>query len=252
VVHNFDKNAALIYLTLDGDSPSEHSTRESEDVIEKVITLSYQDDITAWLQNCALIAKDNNYVSAIIIHYLNLIKTITNQTLNTNMKAETLTMIVENQDYIKYAMEIANMKDKIRAEICKRWAGEICKLGSSLGLVTEIQTVKGKKEIGYKDTYISLKPKNAKYQIEFYFDTNFENLSLCIGTLENGINKSTLKDLEGKLLQYPGGEFSIDNKWYWANDISEWDDTTWENLCTKENIEKYRKLLIELNDRIFK
>ena len=57
--HSFNEKAPLIYLTLDGKTPSKWSTDGKENVLLNTICISYRDEIHQWLEVCQKHAVNN-------------------------------------------------------------------------------------------------------------------------------------------------------------------------------------------------
>ena len=88
-------NADLIYLSLDGKEPEEYSTNglKSE---EHYRCRSYSTHISEWLEECRKEVTILPIIRESITQYLNLIKYLTNQTLNDTMKEEVATLLSNN------------------------------------------------------------------------------------------------------------------------------------------------------------
>jgi len=88
------RNFKLFYLTLDGDMPDEEtSCSDSKNGIKleegvDYFLLSYRNDIKNWLEVCREKATNKPLLREGLSHYINLIKYMTNQSLNTNMNEE--------------------------------------------------------------------------------------------------------------------------------------------------------------------
>ena len=104
-------NYAILYLTLWGDEASEQS---GEGVQYKCI--SYKDIIQEWLKRCIRISAQKPLIRETMIQYSNLIKELTNQTMDAINKNELLELMANNaevvaeifnnqSDYIKYTWE---------------------------------------------------------------------------------------------------------------------------------------------------
>ena len=93
--HNFAPEAALLYLTLNGDEPSEQSrdTLNAQDGDYRCI--SYRSDIIGWLRQCAQLAFDKPRVRETINQYINLLQQLTNQNTMEQNK-EQLQLLTEN------------------------------------------------------------------------------------------------------------------------------------------------------------
>lgn len=93
--HNFAPKAALLYLTLNGDEPSDQSrgTLDAQDGGYRCI--SYRSDIIGWLYKCAQLAFDKPLVRETINQYINLLQQLTNQNTMEQNK-EQLQLLTEN------------------------------------------------------------------------------------------------------------------------------------------------------------
>tara|TARA_R110000868_G_scaffold146772_2_gene367767 strand:- start:6353 stop:7828 length:1476 start_codon:yes stop_codon:yes gene_type:complete len=116
-------NAPILFLTLDGkdaesieDSKSKKNTRteesEESDLLTKVIgegankltlkqdedyfLVSYEKDILQWIENCLKEAVKFPMLREVLQQYIYLIKKLTNQTLNTELKMEISDLIKDN------------------------------------------------------------------------------------------------------------------------------------------------------------
>ncbi|MDB5091058.1 MAG: hypothetical protein JWR09_5052 [Mucilaginibacter sp.] len=85
--YNYSDNADIIYLTLDGKSPSKDSMGDMEDG-KHFKCYSYEHDILNWLELCRKEVAIYPIVREAITHYINLIKYLTNQTINQSMEEE--------------------------------------------------------------------------------------------------------------------------------------------------------------------
>ena len=101
---NHSKKADLFYLTLDGKEPKEYSKTGLEiDVDFKC--LSYEDDITRWLENCRKEVSIFPIIRETITQYLNLIKHLNGKSINSAMTEELSSIINTN---IEAAFIVAN------------------------------------------------------------------------------------------------------------------------------------------------
>lgn len=75
---NFDKNAPLIYLTLEGKDASENSKQNIENG-QEYICISYENEIIIWIEKCIEKVANKPIIRETLIQYLNLINSITNQ-----------------------------------------------------------------------------------------------------------------------------------------------------------------------------
>lgn len=82
-------NAKILYLTLDGD-------KSKKEVDFEYYKVSYKTDILNWIEACAKEAFDKPMVREVLNQYTYLLKKLTNQTTNTEMKDELKEVIKNN------------------------------------------------------------------------------------------------------------------------------------------------------------
>ena len=70
----YKNNYRILYLTLDGGSPSEESIGKQMEDGKDFYSVSYAQDITNWLQQCIAVAVNKPLVRETLFQYLNLIK----------------------------------------------------------------------------------------------------------------------------------------------------------------------------------
>lgn len=105
----YKNNYRILYLTLDGGSPSEESTGKQMEEEKDFYSISYASDITNWLHRCIAIAVSKPLVRETLVQYLNLIKQLTNQTMEQNDKKELFELLTK---YPEATASILNAKDE--------------------------------------------------------------------------------------------------------------------------------------------
>lgn len=98
--HHFDKNARLIYLTLNGRKPTKESTGEHQELDEKLKLLSYSEDILKWLDDCRKASVSLPVVRETILQYECLIRELTNQATGGKMKEKAKELILASPDLV--------------------------------------------------------------------------------------------------------------------------------------------------------
>ncbi|UPL50215.1 PDDEXK-like family protein [Hymenobacter sublimis] len=116
--HTYSPDAKLIYLTLDGSVPGEHSTGGAL-LPEAVHTLSYAVDIVAWLEACRKEAAMQPLVRETLTQYINLIKRLTGQSTNRRMMEEVKHLLLTSPDTLAGAQHISHAFSQLRSEIQK-------------------------------------------------------------------------------------------------------------------------------------
>lgn len=124
---NHGKNSAMdfkiLYLSLDGKVKNESITcktphgylKEDKDFF----CISYEEDILKWLELCKKEAVSKPLLREGIAHYINLIKYLTGQTMNSELKEELADLVVKspahvsNLPYIKQSIKLAEKKLQI-------------------------------------------------------------------------------------------------------------------------------------------
>ena len=102
-----EKSFVLIYLTLDGCSPSKESL--GEDLKENdIVCLSYKSDIRGWLDRCVELASRTPLVRETINQYISTIDILTNNVMEDNKELLDILCKEENLDAI---YDIANNKN---------------------------------------------------------------------------------------------------------------------------------------------
>lgn len=104
-----EKSFVLIYLTLDGCSPSKESL--GEDLKENdVVCLSYKSDIRGWLDRCVELASRTPLVRETINQYINTIDILTNNVMEDNKE---LLDILGREENLDAVFDIINSKENL-------------------------------------------------------------------------------------------------------------------------------------------
>lgn len=92
------KEYKLYYLTLDGKNASDTSTTDAQGNKAKYIPLSYKVHILEWLFQCVRIAYNKPLVRETLIQYIEIIKKLTHQDMDTNFSEEVVGAALDNID----------------------------------------------------------------------------------------------------------------------------------------------------------
>jgi Holliday junction resolvase-like predicted endonuclease len=116
---NHYKKCVLLYLNLFGDDASEGSRVNLKlDLDYHIIT--YNHHIKNWLENCFKEAANQPIVRETIKQYLNSVKKLTNQTINSDMSNEIVNLILKNNDNLENANQIANSLNVVKNAIVNK------------------------------------------------------------------------------------------------------------------------------------
>ena len=113
-------NVPILYLTLDGKES------ESADGLmnkESYQCISYKEHILRWLDKCRELTSISPGVKEIINQYRNLIKKLTNQTMNQELKKEITNQIKLN---LSAASEIANNYAEVHKSLIEEYMNQLC------------------------------------------------------------------------------------------------------------------------------
>ncbi len=143
-------DSRLIYLSLDGKTPSNFSTG-GETFDYKA--LSYKFDIIEWLTECKQLAVDFPLVREAISHYINLIKQLTNISSMDEMNKEIVTLVMQSPENLQNAFELekvlTDVKIKTQWEFWKQLQKSLEEKGLKVKGDDDVKKVKHWKIKGY-------------------------------------------------------------------------------------------------------
>lgn len=123
---NYNFNAYIIYLTLDGHIPTKGSVCDLEDS-NHYHCISYEKDIVEWLARCLTTVSGKPLFYNTLLQYINTIKELTNQSLIPAMD-KVLSAAIKNN--IEASIEIEKAMPNIRNEFhCNFWKLLVKELG---------------------------------------------------------------------------------------------------------------------------
>jgi hypothetical protein len=113
--NNFAKAAPIFYLTLDGSEPSDASIGSLKNEND-FRCISYKADIKDWLISCLKEAAQFPLLRETINQYINLINSLTGQTIDNNMAKEINNLLLENDDFLESAFTLSNTIESVKNE----------------------------------------------------------------------------------------------------------------------------------------
>lgn len=164
--NNYDKNAPIFYLTLDGHNPlpdSKGDLKENEDYV----CISYKIDILNWLEECKEKSVNFPMLRESINQYIYLIKHLTDQTMNEEMKNDIIGLLVSNGNNINASIEIAKNVDAAKNKLFLKFAEKLKLNVESLSANVHI-------EIWEEDVW-GINFKNSMYPKEYILLSHFPN-----------------------------------------------------------------------------
>lgn len=189
-----EKSFVLIYLTLDGCSPSKESL--GEDLKENdIVCLSYKNDIRGWLDRCVELASRTPLVRETINQYISTIDILTNNVMEDNKELLDILCKEENLDAI---YDIANNKNIVVNRIINEvFIPKLRNLAESKGLIMGDNCT----ENWMEESWAGASFYNPKWK---YLKLVFEFERRGLGSLifgfhtkdEDGVKREDVKDWE--------------------------------------------------------
>lgn len=209
--YNYSPNN-LFYLTLDGKDASDISAKDNKRKIILVsgkhyTPISYREDIIGWLEACRKEAATQPILREGITHYINLIRHLTNQSINKTMNEELVKTLVSTPEKLSTACEIAYTLNDVKANIQWRFWEELRKALEGKGLNFEENEKSVTKQKVY-DYYHHINQRNKRcigLWIEIY---KKEDVSICWGC------EIDWRFISGFSLKRKGEYINPDNKEY--------------------------------------
>lgn len=226
------KKYQIFYLTMEGITASDQS---GDGVLYKCI--SYETNIIEWLESCVAVAVHFPIVRETLNQYINYLKTLTKQDMDTKSVEECVKLIVDNPENIKSAHRVHDFWEKCKHEIINRLRPKIIDIACRFDLVYHIDDKLGAKETGFL-----FKKPEWNYSILFWFE-NYDDL--YVGIEDHNIPGGSECSHEEKigLIEFCSKEFSYkSSKNYniWGTEFRAWSDCSWSdvNLVIPAEIER--------------
>lgn len=218
-----EKSFVLIYLTLDGCSPSKESL--GEDLKENdIVCLSYKSDIRGWLDRCVELASRTPLVRETINQYISTIDILTNNVMEDNKE---LLDILSKEENLDAVYDIANNKNIVVNRIINEvFIPKLRDLAESKGLTMGDVCI----ENWFETSYAGLSFYNPKWK---YLELAFEFERRGLGRLifgfstKAGVKSENVKDWEKVQKNYSTKD--VNNPcWIWKdfNGNQDWDNAS--------------------------
>lgn len=217
-----EKSFVLIYLALDGCSPSKESL--GEDLKENgIVCLSYKSDIRGWLERCVELASRTPLVRETINQYISTIDILTNNVMEDNKDLLDILSKEENLDAI---YDIVNNKNAVVNRIVnEEFLPKLRILAKSKGLNMGDGCIENWMETSYAG--LSFYNPQWKY-LKLAFEFEHRGLGRLIFGFrtkdEDGVKREDVKDWEKVQKNYSTKD--VNNQcWIWKdfNENQYWD-----------------------------
>lgn len=114
--NEYDKNAPIVYLTLEGKEASPGSKGLLR-CGHEYICISYQSEIAAWLESCIKEMANKPMIRETLNQYLFLIKSLTNQSNHNKMNNDIYTILLKDKQSFESFAALTNIRNGIKSEI---------------------------------------------------------------------------------------------------------------------------------------
>lgn len=211
--HHYSPNADLLYITLDRKEPDKNSYN-SLVKDEHFKCYSYKKDILIWLELCRKEVAIYPIVRESITQYINLIKYLTNQTINNSMQTELNAMITAN---LEASFLITENLNKALDDVSKEFGTKIESEFRQHGLLCGYEVNFGKKYSGfwmYKSDWKSVR-------IGFQFQASDKGLIYGFATVNNPNISPIPFELREILSLLPNNKNGGSDWWPWYRDFDE-------------------------------
>lgn len=261
--YTFDTQAPLIYLTLDGKQPSESSTGKDENVLRNIICISYRNEIIQWLEACHKVAVNHPLLRETIKQYLNLIKILTHQTMETKEREEIIREIAKSESQmtslqhlfegnIWHAMRKHQMEELGNSLKSGDWKSKLGEFNFTYW--KPIQENEPEKPFGFPEYDFWFYKPGWKYTVYFCFDAEYSQLhyGVFVGDeiKKEDVPQSIKNNFAEKLNSI--ARRLEDAQWVWKARFSEFEELSWYNKPTQglELIIEKVKQITKLSDEL--
>lgn len=225
-------NYILLYLTLNGHSPSDKSIKNGNSKPlkenEDFYCISYADEISKWISSCKEKAVAMPVVRETMTQYLDLILKLTNQNMENTIKEE-LVAYLATPENIDAVCKIQKVYDAVRNEIFNK------------ELKKQVKEIANKMKLYFHPDFDITNINWCKqYEGQFYFyKPEWESFCICFEFMSDGLKNfnygikyrdaskiGSKKDEKGEMYSHFGGSFSEWYAFYKPFPIHNWNDET--------------------------
>jgi hypothetical protein len=223
------ENSLLLYLTLDGQEASEVSTGNGDFVYRRI---SYSEDIRDWLKRCQEEVPNTPSLKEAIGQYIELIKKLTNQSMDKEMKTEMIKWIKEHNK-IEEVLEICALKydlfTALHQDIVHKLKGTLTSELERKGYQWKIFPTLHDYPRSGDDLGITIRRDGWNYTVCVYFqEVEGKNIQIGVHSRDHAMIDSDSKGRLNTVLKEFGGFEFIDHcitgtgTWIWVAVVPEW------------------------------
>jgi hypothetical protein len=238
----------ILYLTLYGKDASEQSSGSIDDYT----TASYKESIISWLEQCARIAVHYPMVRETINQYINHLKLLTHQDMDTKNREEIIDMVVGDTQRIESAEYVVGIWDACTVKMLANLENSVAGIANQLGLKYRFDP----NDMGEKESSFYFWRETWNYCILFWFEKRHQ-LYVGVDKILHEKNNEWSDEFKSKLSSHLSG-FTIEDysyvnlNWVWGTKLVAWDELTWAEVPEKmpQIILKTVKVILEKLDTL--
>jgi len=239
--HNAFPSGKLIYLTLFGEKSREEN---SAGLYE---TMSYETDMVNWLEQCLVKVENMPVIQQTIIQYINVIKKLTNQSLNNKMSQEIVNKILEEKEYLTAYKVLYDVNNELKKELVTRILGKIGEMLSKKGF-EDVKTMDCGVTQGTLFHIQTASMKKNHIKLALYFEGK-EYSRLNMGFVKTNSNISLDPDKLHQGFKKVFSESKQSDQWLAYIEYTEYRDFYYHTL-NKIYFDKYFGFYRDLEDKI--
>ena len=246
-----EKSFVLIYLTLDGCSPSKDSLGDEDLKENDIVCLSYKSDIRGWLDRCVELASRTPLVRETINQYISTIDILTNNVMEDNKELLDILSKEENLDAI---YDIANNKNIVVNRIINEvFIPKLRDLAESKGLTMGDNCT----ENWMEESWAGASFYNPKWKyLKLAFEFEHKGLGFLIFGFrpknEDGVKREDVKDWEKVQKNYSTKDVN-NQSWIWKdfNGNQYWDNASGiKDLLNGKTLNDFSRMFDEAIDSV--
>jgi hypothetical protein len=218
--------------------------------------ISYKNFIKEWLEACFFFVDNRPMIYYPLKHYYNLIKKLTNQSINKIMEKEIFDTIFKNGSNIKNAIKIANNKKEIGIRLTKLIISEVKEIGNLYKIEISGKELQGLEKYGiynipkYLEVYLLFEiEENKKIRATIQFNNDDENkFFIGIAKVESKYNdiQSIIESLESYNFIDPSSYKKSKENWYYGKTFTTNDFLEFTNSIEETEPIKFFKDCVEI------
>ena len=252
--HEHNRKAKILYLTLNGENPSDWETNpiyRTESFVSAIKTISYRYDIIGWLETCRKEVATVPGVREAITQYIHLVQRLTQQNTSARMNDEIIKHVTsDSSNYLAYA-SLIKANAVVRKVIIDKINSQLDTLGKDLGLETlERFKCRSEAEENYFYTNTYLKKRNLRFGIRCSY-SDYREFVFGFAYIDTKLQNQSDEEIVDRFKETFNLPFNFNGFWhasaYWQ-DHRDWDDETMAAIVSGKFTTTVKDLMAKLSE----